>query len=92
MVSFEDDFHHATPSQVTRFLGSRQDHPWCGLRVIISKVKHVWKGTNGVITGVSYGPEGKLSEIRLEVRVAHYNPAAPFRTITVDYDDVVESL
>ncbi|KAH9478870.1 Transcription elongation factor SPT5 [Psilocybe cubensis] len=63
-------------------------HPWCGLEVIIQKYRHARKGETGRIKDVLHHIDN--AELQLVIQLTRFNPFAPFQTIVVDYDDVVE--
>jgi hypothetical protein len=63
--------------------------PWIGTNVIITKLGHPNKGHVGVVKDVLCGQE-TASGLRISIQLAHFDPSAPFRTIIVNYDDVVE--
>ena len=64
--------------------------PWIGTMVIISKVKHPLKGYRGIVKNVLCKQETS-SGLRVAVQLAHLDPAAPFKTEILDYDDIVEA-
>ncbi|PPQ87744.1 hypothetical protein CVT25_015172 [Psilocybe cyanescens] len=63
-------------------------HPWCGVKVKISKKHHPCKGETGQIFDVIEKHEEKI--VMLNVQLMRYDPNAPFHKITLHYDDVVE--
>uniref|UniRef100_A0A8H7XNP3 Chromatin elongation factor SPT5 n=1 Tax=Psilocybe cubensis TaxID=181762 RepID=A0A8H7XNP3_PSICU len=63
-------------------------HPWTGLEVIIQKHLHPRKGETGRIKDVLHHTDN--AGLQLVIQLTRFNPFAPFQTIVVDYDDVVE--
>jgi hypothetical protein len=64
--------------------------PWLGISVTIVKAgPH--KGYKAVVKNVLPG-QTTSSNPRLEIQFQHLDPSNPFKIITVDYDDVVESM
>ncbi|KAH9476447.1 Transcription elongation factor SPT5, partial [Psilocybe cubensis] len=63
-------------------------HPWCGVKVKISKQHHPRKGEYGVIQDVKENLDDNT--ITLHMQLTRYDPNAPFHRISVRYDDVVE--
>ena len=63
--------------------------PWIGTDVIITKLGHPLKGYMGIVKDVLQGQD-TASGLKIVIQLAHINPSSPFKTIVVDYDDVVE--
>jgi hypothetical protein len=63
--------------------------PWIGTNVIITKLRSPLKGYVGVVKDVLCGQD-TASGLKVTIQLAHLDPSAPFRTIVVDYDDIVE--
>ena len=63
--------------------------PWIGSYVIITKVGSPLKGYKGVVKDVLPGQD-TVSSLKLFLQLAHLDPSAPFRSLVIDYDDVVE--
>ena len=82
-----------SPSNATDLPRSMQSSqaPWINTTILVVKVKHPWKGYQGVIKDVLYHQETS-SGLRVVVQLSHLNPAAPFKTVVFDYDDVVEAV
>ena len=64
--------------------------PWLGIAVIIAKAGP-YKGYQAVVKNVIPG-QTTSSNPRLEIQFLHLDPSIPFKTVIVDYDDVVESM
>jgi hypothetical protein len=63
--------------------------PWIGTNVIITKLGDPYKGYAGVVKDVFRGQD-TASGLKISVQLTHLDPSSPFKTIIVDYDDVVE--
>ena len=63
--------------------------PWIGTNVIITKLRSPLKGYVGVVKDVICGQDTAIS-LKVTIQLAHLNPLAPFWTIVVEYDDIVE--
>ena len=63
--------------------------PWIGTNVIITKLRSPLKGYVGVVKDVLCGQD-TASGLKVTIQLAHLDPSAPFRTIVVEYDDIVE--
>jgi hypothetical protein len=61
------------------------------MEVIVCKVKHPMKGYHAIIKDV-LPLQDNLSGLRITAQFTHMNPAHPFKTEVLDYDDVVEVL
>jgi len=58
--------------------------------VIISKVKHPLKGYPGTVKNVLCRQETS-SGLRVAIQLARLDSASPFKTVVLDYDDIVEA-
>jgi hypothetical protein len=65
--------------------------PWIITEVVVCKVKHPLKGYRAIIKDV-LPLQDTLSGLRITAQFTHINPAQPFKTEVLDYDDVVEVL
>jgi hypothetical protein len=63
--------------------------PWISTHVIITKHGSPFKGYEGVVKDVLRGQD-TTSGLKIVLQLQHHDPSSPFKTITVDYDDVVE--
>ena len=63
--------------------------PWIGTRVIITKLGNPRKGYIGVVKDVLRGQD-TVSGLKISLQLEHYEPSCPFKTMLLDYDDVVE--
>jgi hypothetical protein len=63
--------------------------PWIGTYVIITKLGSPLKGYVGTVKDVFRG-QHTASGLKVALQLVHLDPSAPFKTIVVDYDDVVE--
>jgi hypothetical protein len=61
------------------------------MEVIVCKVKHPMKGYHAIIKDV-LPLQDTPSSLRITIQFIHMNPAHPFKTEILDYDDVVEAL
>ena len=64
--------------------------PWIKTEVIVCKVKHPMKGYRVIVKDVLL-LQDTLSGLRITAQFIHLNPAHPFRTEILDYDDIVEA-
>ena len=63
------------------------DHaPWIKTEVIVCKVKHPMKGYRAIIKDV-LPRQDTLSGLRINAQFTHVNPAHPFKTENLDYDE-----
>jgi hypothetical protein len=84
-------FLHRQPIDSTNTVLARPDQvPWIGTLVILNKVGHPMKGYSAIVTNVLCGQK-TLSGLQIVARFTHMDPTAPFTTVVVDYDDVVEA-
>ena len=65
--------------------------PWIGTTVLVAKTKHALKGCHGIVKNVLRGQETS-SGLRVAIQLSSWNPACPFKTVVLDYDDVVEAV
>jgi len=70
------------------FFKANQD-PWVNVHVMVVK-SGPHKGYRAVIKNVLPG-QATFSKPRLEIQFLHLDPSSPFKTVIVDYDDVIES-
>ena len=63
--------------------------PWINTCIIITKLKSPLKGYPGVVKDVLRGQD-TASGLKIAIQLVHLDPSAPFKTIVVDYDDVVK--
>jgi hypothetical protein len=64
--------------------------PWVKTEVIVCKVKHPMKGYRAIIKDV-LPLQDTPSGLRISTQFIHMNPAHPFKSEILDYDDVVEA-
>jgi hypothetical protein len=64
--------------------------PWIKTEVIVCKVKHPMKGYRAIVKDV-LPLQDTLSGLKITAQFTHVNPAHPFKTEVLDYDDVVEA-
>ena len=64
--------------------------PWIKTEVVVCKVKHPMKGYCAIVKDV-LPLQDTLSGLRITAQFTHLNPAHPFKTDVLDYDDVVEA-
>ena len=83
--------HTSTTTKADDSLSKADRVPWLSTHVIITKVGSPYhdKGYIGVVKDVLRGQD-TLSGLKIGLQLVHLDPSAPFRTIVVDYDDVVE--
>ena len=82
-------FHTSSKSKADGSLSKADSVPWTGTNVIVTKLGSAFKGYVGVVKDVLRGQE-TASGLRISIQLAHLDPSSPFRTILVNYDDVVE--
>ena len=63
--------------------------PWISTHVIITKLGSPFKGYIGVVKDVLPGQD-TASGLKIVLQLEHLTLPSPFKTITIDYDDVVE--
>jgi len=64
--------------------------PWLKTEVIVCKVKHPLKGYHAIVKDV-LPLQDTPSGLRITAQFTQLNPANPFKTEVLDYDDVVEA-
>ena len=68
------------------------DHiPWLGQTILITKIKHPFKGRQAVVKNVLCNQD-TISGLRIVAQLSHWDPTIPFQTIVLDYDDVIEAV
>jgi hypothetical protein len=82
-------FHSSSTPKADDSLSKADIVPWTGTEVIITKVGNPFKGYMGVVKDVLRGQD-TASGLKILLQLAHLDPSSPFRTLVVDYDDVVE--
>jgi len=63
--------------------------PWISTHVIITKIGSPYKGYRGVVKDV-LRCQPTASGLKIVLQLEHLDPSSPFKTIVIDYDDVVE--
>jgi len=63
--------------------------PWIGTGVIITKGGNALKGYMGVVKDVLCG-QNTASGLKILLQLTCLDPSSPYKTLLVDYDDVVE--
>ena len=63
--------------------------PWVGTDVIIMKQGSPLKGNVGIVKDVLHGQD-TASGLKIAIQLSRLDPSAPFKTIVIDYDDIVE--
>ncbi|KAF8220644.1 hypothetical protein L208DRAFT_1332634 [Tricholoma matsutake] len=63
--------------------------PWIKMEVVVCKVKHPMKGYRAIIKDV-LPLQDNLCGLRITAQFTHINPAHPFKTEVLDYDNIVE--
>jgi len=71
-------------------LPMREQVPWLKTEVIICKVKHPLKSYHVIVKDV-LPLQDTPSSLRITAQFTQLNPANPFKTEVLDYDDVVEA-
>jgi ribosomal protein L24 len=80
----------STSSSMPADLQKREQVPWIKTEVIVCKVKHPMKGYRAIIKDV-LPLQDTPSGLRISAQFTHVDPARPFKTEILDYDDVVEA-
>jgi hypothetical protein len=80
----------STSSSMPADLQKREQVPWIKTEVIVCKVKHPRKGYHAIIKDV-LPLQNTSSGLRISAQFTHVDPAHPFKTEILDYDDVVEA-
>jgi len=65
--------------------------PQLGQTILITKIKHLFKGRQAVVKNVLCNQD-TLSGIQIVVQLSYWDPTVPFQTIVLNYDDVVEAV
>jgi len=65
--------------------------PWIGTHIIITKLGSPLKGYVGIVKDVLRCHD-TASSLKIVIQLVHIAPSSPFKTLVVDYDDVVEQL
>ena len=67
--------------------------PWPGIgtHVIILKHGSPFKGYVGIVKDVVCGQD-TASSLKIIMQLVYHNPSAPFWTMPVDYDDIIEQM
>jgi hypothetical protein len=81
--------HSSSTSKADDSLFKPDKVPWIGTGVIITKLGHPYKGYAGVVKDVLHG-QNTASGLKIAIQLTHLDPSAPFKTMIVDYHDVVE--
>lgn len=90
MKSTDVPFFHASSEVKTNdFLSKADSVPWIDTYVIITKLGSPFKGYTGNVKNVLCSQD-TASGLKIVLQLAHYEPSSPFKTIVLDYDDVVE--
>jgi hypothetical protein len=63
---------------------------WIRTTIWVRKPRHALKGCHGVVKNVLCGQETS-SGSRITIQLSQWNPAFPFQTVIMDYDDIVEA-
>jgi len=74
----------------TRQFFKVDQNPWLNVCVMVVK-PGPHKGYKAVIKNILPG-QATFDKLRLEIQFLHLDPSSPFKTVIVDYDDVVESM
>jgi hypothetical protein len=64
--------------------------PWIKIEVIVCKIKHLIKGYHAIIKDV-LPLQDTPNSLRITTQFIHMNPAYPFKSKILDYDDIVEA-
>ena len=62
--------------------------PWINTEVVIIAERHALKTYRGIILDVLCNQETP-SGLRVQIHLASLDPNSPFKTVLLDYDDVV---
>ena len=81
--------HTSSTLKTDDSLSKADSVPWIGIHVIITKPGSPWKGYMGVVKDV-LRCQDTASGLKIVIQLEHYDPSAPFKTIHIDYDWVVE--
>ncbi|KAF8218758.1 hypothetical protein L208DRAFT_1052758, partial [Tricholoma matsutake] len=64
--------------------------PWIGTTVLVSKPGHAIKSYQGIVKTVLCKQPTK-SGLHLVAQLAHLDLSCPYKTVVLNYDDVVEA-
>ena len=81
-------YHTSSTLNAENSLSKADSVPWIGTHVIIMKHGSPFKG---YVRDVIHGQD-TASSLKIIMQLVHHDPSAPFWTMPVDYDDVVEQL
>ena len=82
-------FFHTPILKADDSLSKADSIPWIGTQVIIMKHGSPLKGYAAIVKDVLCGQD-TASGLKIYLQLLHLDPSAPFKTVTVNYDDVVE--
>jgi hypothetical protein len=83
-------FLHTSSTLKTDDSLSKADRlPWIGTDVIITKLGSPLKGRAGVVKDV-LRCQDTASGLKITIQLTYLDPSSPFKTMVIDYDDVVE--
>ena len=82
-------FFHTPILKADDSLSKADSVPWIGTQVIITKHGSPLKGYAAVVKDVLRGQDTAIS-LKFYLQILHLDPLAPFKTVTVNYDDIVE--
>ena len=63
---------------------------WIGTSVLVTGTGNPMRGYRGIVKDVLCGQTTK-SGLRIAVQFTHMDPAAPFKTVIVDFDEIVDA-
>jgi hypothetical protein len=64
--------------------------PWIGITILVSKSGHTMKGYRGIVKTVLCKQPTK-SSLSVVAQLAHLDSSCPYKTVVLDYDDVIEA-
>ena len=76
-------------SKLTGLL-QRDKVPWIGMHVLITGAKNPMKGYQGIVKDVLPG-QMTQSMPQIAIQLTHLNPSAPFKTVIVNLNEVVDA-
>ena len=79
-----------TSSSMPADLPKYEQVPWISMEVIVCKVKHPMKGYHAIIKDV-LPLQDTSSSLKITAQFIYLDPAHPFKTEVLDYDDVVKA-
>ena len=65
--------------------------PWLSQTILVAKVKHLFKSRQAVVKNVLCGQDTP-SGLRIVAQLSYLDSTVPFKTIILDYDDVIEAV